>query len=260
LPAIAFTQTKTLCAGQSITVGPHTYTTSGNYTDVLTSYQNCDSMVTTNLTVLPANIFTQSPAICFGDSVSVGSHIYTTSGNYTDVLTSYQNCDSTVTTQLVVDSVNTSVSISTVTLTANATPATYQWINCNNGNTPIPGQTNQSFTAFANGSYAVIVTQNNCSDTSLCYNIYSTGIVENSIASFIRVYPNPFTFQTTITFSHEQKHTNLKIMDYSGKEIKMLNFTGKQLIIEKGELLPGIYFLQVKTEIGVVSKKIIINK
>lgn len=49
-------------------------------------------------------------------------------------------------------------------------------------------------------------------------------------------------------------------MDDLGKEIKNLNFTGSQLIIEKGDLPPGIYFLQVTTELGIVSKKMIINK
>lgn len=69
-----------------------------------------------------------------------------------------------------VTTVNTSVSQSGNTFTANTTGAAYQWMDCSS-NTPIPGATSQSYTATANGSYAVIVTQNSCSDTSLCYNI-----------------------------------------------------------------------------------------
>ena len=64
--------------------------------------------------------------------------------------------------------VNTSVTQSGLTLTADAGGAAYVWINCN-GNTPVPGQTYQSFTAGIAGNYAVIVTQNGCSDTSNCY-------------------------------------------------------------------------------------------
>src|SRR5690554_4922439 len=37
-------------------------------------------------------------------------------------------------------------------------PATYQWIDCNNGNAIITGETGQSYTATENGDYAVIVT------------------------------------------------------------------------------------------------------
>lgn len=64
--------------------------------------------------------------------------------------------------------VNTSVTQSGMTLTADAGGAAYVWINCN-GNTPVPGQTYQSFTAGIAGNYAVIVTQSGCSDTSTCY-------------------------------------------------------------------------------------------
>ena len=52
-----------------------------------------------------------------------------------------------VTLDLGIISVDTSVSyvISSSTLTAIATSATYQWLDCNNNNTPIVGETNQSF-------------------------------------------------------------------------------------------------------------------
>ncbi|MBI3239259.1 MAG: T9SS type A sorting domain-containing protein, partial [Flavobacteriia bacterium] len=53
-PAIASSQTLTVCAGGSVTVGLNTYTASGTYVDVLTAVGGCDSTVTTNLTVLGA--------------------------------------------------------------------------------------------------------------------------------------------------------------------------------------------------------------
>jgi len=67
-----------------------------------------------------------------------------------------------------VNSVNTGVTQSGFTLTADASGAVYIWINCN-GNTAVPGQIYQSFTAGTAGDYAVVVTQNGCSDTSACY-------------------------------------------------------------------------------------------
>lgn len=73
------------------------------------------------------------------------------------------------------------------------------------------------------------------------------------------IYPNPFTSETNINFSEEQTHTIIKIMDVLGKEIKTISFTGKQLIIEKGEMKEGIYFVQVKTEKGAVNRKIVIQ-
>lgn len=188
--------------------------------------------------------FSQNLTICNGQSVNIGIHTYTTSGNYIDILTSFLNCDSTVTTNLTVDSIDTSVSVSATTLTANVTSATYQWINCN-GNSPIGGQSNQSFIATIDGNYAVIITKNGCSDTSACHNITTAGIFENTFASTINIYPNPFTSQTSINFGKEQKSTIIKIIDMLGKEVRSIDFSGKQLIIEKGEMKEGIYFLQI---------------
>ena len=256
---LAFTQSPTVCAGQSLTIGNHTYTASATYHDTLISNQGCDSMVTTNLTVLPANTFSQTFTRCAGQSVTIGNHTYNSNGTYHDTLASYQGCDSMITTQLTINTVDVSVSVSNTTITSNATGATYQWINCS-GNTVITGQSNQSYTATINGSYAVIVTNNNCSDTSACQTITTTGIIENSLVNGITINPNPFSSQTTITFIKEQKNTNIKIIDELGKEVKTINFTGKELVIEKGEMKAGTYFLQVKTEKGNVSKKIIINK
>jgi hypothetical protein len=58
------------------------------------------------------------------------------------------------------------------------------------------------------------------------------------------VSPNPFSSQTTLLFSNEQTNTSIVITDILGKEIKSASFSGKQCIIEKGEMKPGIYFVK----------------
>ena len=72
------------------------------------------------------------------------------------------------TINVTVITVNTSVTQNGSMLTANASGAAYEWLNCN-GNILVQGETAQSFTATSTGSYAVIVTQNGCADTSSCY-------------------------------------------------------------------------------------------
>jgi hypothetical protein len=68
--AIASAQTLTLCAGQTTTVGANTYSTSGTYTDVLTTTNGCDSTVTTNLTINPAitALTNSNEPTCNGDT------------------------------------------------------------------------------------------------------------------------------------------------------------------------------------------------
>ena len=70
------------------------------------------------------------------------------------------------------------------------------------------------------------------------------------------VSPNPFIIKATIAFSDVQHNTTIKIIDVIGKEIKSINFSGKECVIEKGELKSGIYFLQTSDE----NKKVINRK
>ncbi|MEI6766500.1 MAG: T9SS type A sorting domain-containing protein [Bacteroidota bacterium] len=78
------------------------------------------------------------------------------------------------TLNVTVISVNTAVTQIGTTLTAAASGAGYQWLDCS-GFMPLAGKTLQSFTPDSSGSYAVIVTQNGCSDTSSCFPVYIVG-------------------------------------------------------------------------------------
>lgn len=93
---------QTICNGSSYTIGNSTYTADGIYQDLFTSVGGCDSVVTTQLTVLPAIIASNDITICNGASYSIGNSTYTTTGTYTDVLQASNGCDSTVTTNLTV--------------------------------------------------------------------------------------------------------------------------------------------------------------
>lgn len=86
------------------------------------------------------------------------------------------------------------------------------------------------------------------------------GITETNGSSDVLIFPNPFNFQTTIVFSEMQTNIEIKIIDVLGKEIKTMNYTGKQITIEKGEMNQGIYFIQISNEEkNIINKKIIIQ-
>ena len=86
------------------------------------------------------------------------------------------------------------------------------------------------------------------------------GINEIENNEEINIYPNPFTFQTIISFSSEQKNTTIYITDIVGKEIKTINFSGKELIIDKGEMSKGIYFVRITDSTkNVINRKIVVQ-
>ncbi|MGQ0829893.1 MAG: T9SS type A sorting domain-containing protein [Bacteroidota bacterium] len=89
----------------------------------------------------------------------------------------------------------------------------------------------------------------------------STGIDKHTVFNdSFKISPNPFTSQTVITFNEEQKNIIIKVIDMLGKEVKIINFTGKQLIMDKEEMKEGIYFLQMIDENkNVLNEKIVIQ-
>lgn len=98
--ALASSQTITICDNQPLTVGTHTYSSTGVYTDVLTASNGCDSTVTTNLTVYPTFATSNTITLETGNSVIIGGIARSTSGVYVTNLTSVHGCDSIVTTTL----------------------------------------------------------------------------------------------------------------------------------------------------------------
>jgi gliding motility-associated-like protein len=85
-----------------------TYTASNNTaTVVLTNTSGCDSTVTLNLTVNYSETITAMDSICFGDNYSFGTQTLTSAGVYTEVFTTVNGCDSTVTLTLTIDGTDT---------------------------------------------------------------------------------------------------------------------------------------------------------
>jgi len=76
----------------------------------------------------------------------------------------------------------------------------------------------------------------------------------------INIYPNPFSSYITISFSEAQTRTTIKIVDILGNEIKTIQlFQEKKVVIEKGLMEAGIYFVEVLHENNqVLNKKIIL--
>jgi hypothetical protein len=190
-------------------------------------------------------VMNQTETICEGQSVTVGSSVYTTTGSYTDVLTSVSGCDSTVNLNLTVNSVDNTVSISGITLTATQTGATYQWIDCDNGNAVIPGATSQSYTAAANGNYAVIVTINGCSETSDCRLINSVSLDDKSEFINCNVFPNPSNGTFTVELGDVYSKVEVEMTDVAGKKVFKKNYSNVSQIDYNLKVEGGVYYLKL---------------
>ena len=126
-----------------------------------------------------------TPTASIDSHTSCGSYtapdgqVYTSTGIYTAIIDNAAGCDSVITIDLTINPTpSAAVTQNGATLTATQTGAAYQWLDCDNGNAPIVGEVNQSFTPISTGNYAVIVTVNGCSNTSECRLVDYTGIGE----------------------------------------------------------------------------------
>ncbi|MFK8043886.1 MAG: T9SS type A sorting domain-containing protein [Crocinitomicaceae bacterium] len=140
-------------------------------------------------------------------------------------------------------------------LTAARSGASYQWIDCDNGNAIIATETNQSFTPTANGNYAVIVTIGNCTDTSLCTSVTTVSTNDVEVETGLNVYPNPVNSELIIQF--QKPIESLNIVNLLGETVR--NFSLPNKVIDVSDLPSGIYFVNIKVSDQTIVKKIIKN-
>jgi hypothetical protein len=170
-------------------------------------------------------------------------------GNYA-VAISLNGCvDTTICYSINACGVNKNVAINGVTLSSleSAATVTYKWLKCNtNGTfTAISGATSQSYTATANGSYAVAVTLNNCTDTSDCALINNVGIYEYVYSSSITLYPNPAHNLLTAQIDNNVNVNFVTIYDITGKEVMTMTVNSiNNIDINVEGLAKGIYTIK----------------
>ena len=153
------------------------------------------------------------------------------------------NCESQtrVDVTVTITVVDVTTSLNQVTIFANASLATFQWIDCNNGNQIIPGATSQSFTATQNGNYAVIVTQNTCRDTSACVAVTTVEIEPNLHSGNIILFPNPASHQITVFYEGFVNDRSFSISDLNGKTVISGKIKSEKTMIDISELSTGVY-------------------
>lgn len=139
--------------------------------------------------------------------------------------------------------IDVSTSVNGNVITANATGATYQWLDCNNGFAHIPGATSHSYTATASGNFAVLITEGACSDTSACVELLTTDIATEQANRWM-IYPNPVEDQLIIDLAGNGGNVSFSIVDPTGRVVRNGHVIGKA-IIEVPDLTPGIYVLQI---------------
>ncbi len=216
-----------VCAGDSIYLQGAYQTQPGTYTDVLASSQGCDSVVVTQLAIAQASSSVQSVSICNGDSILLGGAYQTTANVYVDVIPNAYNCDSTITTTLVVlpsyrDTVYTSISFGDSILLGGNYQST-------------PGYYNDTLLAL-NGCDSILV-------TSLSVLVDNSKFPIGVLSP--QIFPNPFLDNLNLKIAGTEPAV-IAVMEVTGRVVYRGEGTAsKRLEINTKEWTSGIYLVQL---------------
>ncbi len=221
------------------------FTGTGVYKDTIPNTAGCDSVITITLTINSQTEASITETACNSYTSPSGIE-YTSTGVYKDTIPNVLGCDSVITINLTINSVDATVTNLSNTLTANQAGAQYQWLDCDQAFSPIPNETNQNYTPIANGSYAVDVTYNNCTERSACQAVTNIGIGEVIISNNLSVYPNPVTDWLTIRAENSDINAQLFIADNLGRVVLEGKLSNTLTHLNLQQLAPGVYNLLVK--------------
>ncbi|MCW3104199.1 MAG: C-terminal target protein [Bacteroidetes bacterium] len=264
------------------TAATETGLTAGSYTVTITDANGCTATDIASVSDIGAPVVTtvSVDASCNGASdgsidntVTGGMGTYTyvwsnsavtedisgiTAGTYTYSVTDGAGCEATGSVTIAEPAaIDVTTTLSSGTITANnATATSYQWIDCAT-NTAITGETGQSYTAMADGSYAVVISEGACSDTSACVAITGTGVEKLSNVQQLSIYPNPnngvFTIKATVKGSY-------RIVNELGQNVYMVELNAENnYSMSIDGLSNGVYFITGYNNKQVVQQKIVVT-
>ncbi len=191
----------------------------------MSNTQGCDSIITLQLTILQSSFSNLNIIAC--DSYTLNGQTYTQSSTYFDIVTNSAGCDSVIILNLVIETVDNTVIQNDHVLISNQNNADYQWINCSD-NQPIAGETNQAFTATANGQYAVIITSGTCTDTSACMTVITLQTPENKQVNALQVFPNPVADVVNIEITSGEVLSEIRLRNVAGQVVYQRQNIGTQ--------------------------------
>lgn len=224
---------------------------SGYQVATATAANGCTADDSLLISILQPTTSTLNEVAC--DEFVLNGNVYIQTGTYTQLITNAVGCDSTITLNLTINlSPATPVVYvqNEVNLSTDIVPGqTYQWIYCSDI-MPVAGATNPTFNPTANAIYAVVVTNNCGSDTSICTAVSTIGLADQQ-QSEIAIYPNPNNGHFTILLSENNGSAKLEVLDLNGRIIfeSILGEQANELHLES--LSSGTYWLRINQQVPV---------
>ena len=179
--------------------------------------------------------------------------------NTSGIFYDFSNCDSIIELNLTINQISSNIVWVDSTLSVIENQGTYQWINCNNG-TIINGENENYFSPTYSGNYAVIISSDNCSDTSSCFNFIHLDIKKLKDQK-LSIHPNPFTTSLTINVEGGlDEGMRIRIIDLLGKEIINTPINSNVTQFAGNQFDQGVYIVELRNQEKVIGRSRVVKQ
>ena len=232
------------------------YDSTGVYTEYTTNKAGCDSVISLTVKIEENKFLQTRDTVCRERVSPSGQSIWNSTGWYSDTIPTKIGCDSVIQMYVVINNVDTQVEKQGNKLVSEQTGVNYQWINCNVF-TLIAGATSRSYIPTESGSYAVIVDDGVCRDTSVCFVVNVVGIDVYGSNNQLRVFPNPTS--GVVSIQTNQNIENVQLVNTLGEVIKMN--IGDFQEFNLNSIADGVYIIKVRFDSGqVIQRKLVLKR
>lgn len=243
--------------GQTLTAG-------GIYTDTLSTAYGCDSVLLLNLTLLQASAYSYQVKVCEGGNYTFNGNIIDEPGIYTDTMPNAAGCDSAVTLQLIIDSLQQPVwntATDTMLSTGNALLLLASPPGGSFSGNGVIG--NVFFPATAGpGVHTITYTIHNSTGctASVIHSlvVLVTGVEDLSADKFV-LFPNPA--ESILSVKCNTTNGSLlgaAIFNAVGQEVtRTFSSSGNELSFDVSALVPGSYWVKLRFADKTVTKKFV---
>ncbi|MEQ8325063.1 MAG: T9SS type A sorting domain-containing protein [Vicingaceae bacterium] len=216
------------------------------------------------------DIFVTKFIECDPDSISIsitacdsfvsfsGNHIWKSSGTYLDILSNNKACDSIISVDLTIVSINSMIALNGSVLLADSGYTGYQWLDCENNYSPINGETRPFYAPLKNGRYAVKINEGQCADTSACIDLTWIG-TGGILGTAVKVYPNPTEDFLIIAFGQKETAKINLTNDLGQSVFRVEEKNVQQSTLDLSFLNNGVYFLSIETADFIHQEKIMVR-
>ncbi|MBI1836925.1 MAG: T9SS type A sorting domain-containing protein [Flavobacteriia bacterium] len=236
-----------------------------SHTCTFTNQNGCDSMIITHLAIYNVSSTVDSINICSGSNYTFQDGYLATNitapFSHTCTFTNQNGCDSMIITHLLPQNINSSISVMNDTLFAQEGMDIYQWLDCDL-NSEIIGAQNPIFIPSYNGTFAVIIQNESCVDTSVCETISDLKVEKIMSNLKIHICPNPSEGIFNITLGNNKwDEYSVRVLDLVGQEIYVKEYyLINSFTLDFLEQPEGIYYLEIGNKTNFIREKILLIK